>query len=148
MEDECRVRYVIVGGEAVIYYGFTRLTGDIELFYEAEGVNVRNLFQALKLFWGGEIPGITDPDELAETGKIFQFGAPPNRIDLLNQIDGVAFPEAWEGRETAPLERGGKRSRCYFIGLRQLIQNKQALTRYKDLEDLKYLERAWSERQG
>ncbi len=35
-----KVRYLIVGGEAVIYYGHARLTGDIDLFYERENKNI------------------------------------------------------------------------------------------------------------
>jgi len=38
-----RVKYVIVGGEAVIYYGYARLTGDIDIFYEPTPGNAQNL---------------------------------------------------------------------------------------------------------
>ena len=44
------------------------------------------MFAALKVFWGGSIPGITSAEELREEGVIIQFGRPPNRIDLLNRI--------------------------------------------------------------
>jgi len=49
------VKYLIVGGEAVIFYGYARLTGDIDLFYDNTKKNVRNLFHALKDFWKGKI---------------------------------------------------------------------------------------------
>jgi hypothetical protein len=54
-----KVRYVVVGGEAVIYYGHARLTGDIDFFYESGRENATALFQALLVFWGGEIPGMS-----------------------------------------------------------------------------------------
>lgn len=93
-----RVRYVIVGGEAVIFHGYPRLTGDIDFFYENSAVNTRRLFAALNDFWSGRVPGVRSPEELREEKLVVQFGRPPNRIDLLNRIDGVTFTEAWRHR--------------------------------------------------
>ena len=93
-----RVKYLIVGGEAVIYYGSVRLTGDVDFFYDASEMNTVRLFDALDQFWEGNIPGISSSNELMESGMIFQFGVQPNRIDLVNRIDGVSFEEAWANR--------------------------------------------------
>ncbi|MCJ7812709.1 hypothetical protein MUP95_05230, partial [bacterium] len=60
------VEYVIVGGEAVIYYGYGRLTGDIDFFYPANRNNVKKLYQTLDAFWEGDIPGLQNADELLE----------------------------------------------------------------------------------
>jgi len=136
------VRYVIVGGEAVIYYGYARLTGDVDFFYEASSENAERLFNALDEFWEGDIPGIKSSGELLLKGTILQFGAPPNRIDLINSIDEVSFSEAWEFRTEEEIEIGDKRYKVYYLGLEQLIKNKEAVKRYKDLEDLKYLKAA------
>jgi len=38
-------------------------------------------------------------DELKKKGIIVQFGLPPNRIDLLNSIDGVGFGKREERRD-------------------------------------------------
>ena len=38
------VKYVIVGGEAVIYYGYARLTGAVDFFYEDSKQNAEDLF--------------------------------------------------------------------------------------------------------
>jgi hypothetical protein len=134
------VKYVIVGGEAVIFYGHIRLTGDIDFFYELSSRNTGNLFLSLKQFWHGSIPEISDPSELMHKGRIIQFGRPPNRIDLLNRIDGVDFNEAWRSREESLLHSGSKIIPVYFIGLRMLIKNKKTVRRPKDLDDLNYLE--------
>ncbi len=98
------VRYVIVGGEAVIHYGHTRLTGDVDFFYDLAPDNAGALFEALLTFWSNAIPGVQTVGELQEQGVIIQFGRPPNRIDLLNQIDGVAFPDAWKTRTTVTVD--------------------------------------------
>lgn len=81
------VKYMVVGGEAVIFYGHIRLTSDIDYFYFQSEKNVRRLFSALEEFWQGNIPGVEDLFELTQKGLILQFGLPPNRIDLLNATD-------------------------------------------------------------
>lgn len=136
------VRYVIVGGEAVIYYGYARLTGDVDFFYEATPENVARLYDVLNHFWGGDIPGLRSSGELLSKGTILQFGVPPNRIDLINSIDAVSFKEAWDSRieEGIEIERG--KYQVHYIGLEELIRNKEAVRRYKDLEDLRYLKAA------
>jgi hypothetical protein len=133
------VRYVIVGGEAVIYYGFVRLTGDIDFFYESSMENASRLFSALLEFWQGNIPGIKKVDDLIGEDVIIQFGIIPNRIDLITSIDGVEFKEVWENRLEEKIVIENKEYPLYFISLDQLIKNKKSTKRDKDLMDVKYL---------
>jgi hypothetical protein len=137
-----KVRYVIVGGEAVIYHGFARLTGDIDFFYEPTAENARRLYRTLDKFWRGSIPGIQSPRELTSQGVIVQFGVPPNRIDLVSSITGVSFGDAWKSRVREKVKIKKRIYSVFFIGLDQLIKNKEAIRRHKDLEDLKYLKTA------
>lgn len=58
------VKYVIVGGEAVIYYGYPRLTGDVDFFYSSDDQNADLLFEALLEFWEGDVPGLDNAKEL------------------------------------------------------------------------------------
>lgn len=133
------VRYLIVGGEAVIYYGHARLTGDIDLFYQTSQGNVKRLFAALLKFWNGEIPGIQNEKELMQEGMIFQFGVPPNRIDLISVFEGVQFVEAWRNRKVENLSYGRKDFPVYYVGLDDLIENKKLVGRNRDKEDLEFL---------
>ncbi|MBI1841882.1 MAG: hypothetical protein HYR88_13670 [Verrucomicrobia bacterium] len=134
-----QVQYVVVGGEAVIYYGHARLTGDIDFLYDAGDQNAAALFRALADFWKGNIPGIERVDELQQQGAIIQFGRPPNRIDLLNQIDGVGFTDAWSTRVTVTLRTKTGEQPLFYLGLASLIRNKEASGRPRDLEDLEFL---------
>lgn len=134
-----QLKYLIVGGEAVIYYGYARLTGDVDFFYERSQENVNRLFNALKEFWSGDVPGIERPEELYEEGAIIQFGRPPNRIDLINEIENVSFGDAWAGKETVEMSGERETIPIYYINLEHLIRNKESVKRPKDLEDLKYL---------
>jgi hypothetical protein len=134
-----QVEYMIVGGEAVIYYGYARLTGDIDIYYARNSDNADRLFAALEAFWHGTVPGVAAPDELLESGIIVQFGVPPNRIDLINIISGIEFNDAWPSRKTVRLE-GDSPADIHYIGLNDLIRNKGAAARDKDLDDVHHLD--------
>jgi predicted nucleotidyltransferase len=134
-----KVKYVIVGGKAVIYYGYVRITGDIDFFYESSEENASKLFLALLEFWRGEVPGIKSKDELLGDDSIVQFGRPPNRIDLITSIEAVDFEEAWNNHLEEKIEINNVEYPIYLIGIEQLIKNKASVKRNKDLDDLKYL---------
>ena len=136
------VKFLVVGGEAVVFYGHIRFTGDVDFFYDSTEDNVLRLHAALSDFWEGVIPGLSDFRELAEAGRIIQFGLPPNRIDLLNRIDGVTFSEAWTNRLTVAMTLGSETITFSYIGLEDLVRNKTASGRAKDQEDLRFLLRA------
>jgi hypothetical protein len=139
-----RVRYLIVGGGAVIYYGHIRTTGDVDFFYDRAGENAQRLFGAVDEFWAGHIPNLDGWNELAEPGMIVQFGVPPNRIDLINDIDGVTFANAWPKRLTLTMPVRGSAVEVNLIGIDDLIKNKEASGRPQDLKDLEFLRRARS----
>jgi hypothetical protein len=133
------VNYLIVGGEAVIYYGHARLTGDVDIYFEMMSENVEKLYQALTEFWEGQIPGLKKYEELMEPGVIIQFGVPPNRIDLINQIEAVVFKDAWANKVTETIISEERTIPIHFIGILDLIMNKASLDRPKDMDDLIYL---------
>ena len=134
-----KVKYLIVGGEAVIHYGHARLTGDIDIFYDISKNNVNNIFEMLTQFWSGDIPSIKSQDELRQAGLIIQFGIPPNRIDLINKISGVSFQKAWANKEAFPIKIHQKQIHIYYIGIKELVKNKESVGRFKDMDDLRFL---------
>ncbi|MEJ5351538.1 MAG: DUF6036 family nucleotidyltransferase [Melioribacteraceae bacterium] len=136
-----KVKYLIVGGEAVLFHGHSRLTGDIDIFYENSDENINKLFNILLEFWNNEIPGIKEKSELKEPGIIIQFGLPPNRIDLMNQIEGVDFSEAFNNKIIINTLLNNQNAEIYYIGLKELIKNKKAMGRPKDIDDLQYLQK-------
>lgn len=134
------VKYVIVGGEAVIYHGHARLTGDIDIFYAPDSLNVKKLYHALSDFWEGNIPGISRSEDLMDEELILQFGIPPNRLDLMNSITGVQFEECWNNRVSDIYQMKDDKIRVYYIGREELIINKSATNRPRDKDDLNYLQ--------
>lgn len=140
------VRYLIVGDEAAIFYGVARFTGDIDIFYDISEDNSQKLFSAIKEFWDNNIPGIKSKDEFTSS-QIVQFGLPPNRVDLMNEIDGVSFNECWVNREKTEYQNKNKTFNVFYIGLNDLIKNKEVSSRNKDLDDLEYLKKLISNTQ-
>ena len=135
------VRFLLVGGEAVIYHGYARLTGDVDFWYEQTDENAARLFAALQEFWDGRVPGVAAQAELLEPNVVVQFGRPPHRVDLISVIDGVAFEEAWPYRVEEGLDLAtGVRVALPLIGLAALVKNKRASGRHKDLDDVEHLE--------
>lgn len=134
-----KVRYLVVGGEAVIFHGYPRLTGDVDFFYERTPENAARLFKALEVFWDNNIPEVETAKELLDAGIVIQFGRPPNRIDLHNQIDGVSFATAWKSKMPVRLKTRAGPVRLFYIGIGPLRRNKRASGRAKDLDDLEHL---------
>lgn len=137
-----KVNYLITGGKAVIYYGYPRFTGDIDIFYSLEKENLERLFSALRDFWRGKPLGIKSLRDLSRKNQIIQYGVPPNRIDLMGNISGVNFKNAWRKKEEVETFLNGKKAKIYYISLEDLMKNKRTMKRFKDLEDLKYLKKA------
>lgn len=133
------VRYLIVGGEAVILYGYARLTGDVDFFFDQSTENVIRLHAALSEFWDGDAPGADRPEDLQSPNLVLQYGFPPNRIDLLGGIAGISFDKAWPARNTTAIILDDGQVPVHFIGLRELLKNKRAAGRSKDLMDVEYL---------
>lgn len=129
-----RVRFVIVGAHAVAAHGRPRLTADLDVLVEPTLANARRVSDAIAAFGFGEI----EPRELTCPDKVIYMGREPFRIDVLTSVDGVTFRRAWGGRLRASL--GGVR--VAFIGRADLIANKRAAGRPKDLMDIALLEEA------
>ena len=129
-----RVRFVLVGGHAVAAHGEPRLTEDLDVFVEPTPANAARLREALLAFgFGSDVPTVR---ELAVPGKILMLGRKPWRIDVLTKIDGVTFARAWRGRVEADFSPAP----LFMIGRKDLIANKRASGRDKDMRDVAMLE--------
>lgn len=133
------VRYVLIGGTAVIYHGYPRLTGDLDVLYECEGGNVRRLWAALNEFWRGSVPSLTGAAELENPEIVVQFGRPPNRIDLIARLESVPFDSAWNNRVRDRIVTASGAIPVSILGLAELRRSKQDAGRPKDLDDLEHL---------
>jgi hypothetical protein len=131
--NERNVDYVIVGGYALAHHGAPRFTGDLDILVKPDAANSGRVIRVLNDF-GFESLGLTTEDFESEE-NVIQLGVPPVRIDILTSLTGVSWDEVYEGRVSA--EFGGVP--VQVIGRNQLIANKQALGRKRDLADLEAL---------
>lgn len=129
-----RVRFLLVGGHAVAGHGEPRLTEDLDVFVDRSLANARRLRDALVDFgFGAAVP---EAKELARPNKVVMLGQKPWRIDVLTDIDGVSFEDAWTSRVEAEFAA----KPLYVIGREMLLRNKRAAGRPKDLLDVELLE--------
>lgn len=131
--NEEKVEYLLIGGWAVGYHGYPRLTQDIDVWVEMSVENTRRILKSLERF--GFKPGLADESLFLKPGNIVRFGFPPNRIEILNQIDGVEFAECVKRKEMADFDD----VIVPVISRDDLIHNKRASGRHKDLADVEGL---------
>lgn len=133
--------YIVVGAFAMSAHGYSRATGDIDIWIRSTPENAERVMAALRAF-GAPLLDLTI-DDLHAPDVVFQIGVAPQRVDLLTTIDGVSFDDAWPDRVF--VEYSGQR--YPVLDIRHLIINKRAAGRDKDLLDVKRLERALERQQ-
>lgn len=132
--DAHEVRYMVVGGAAVNTLGFVRMTEDLDFWVERSEGNALRILGALKAFgFEGEFA----LQDLMEPGNVLMLGRAPNRIDLLTSISGREFEDCWPRRTVETLDG----LRVPMISLDDLIINKRASGRAKDLADVEEFEK-------
>ncbi len=134
--NEQKVKYLVVGGYAFGVYAEPRATKDLDLFIQADEENSKAVFRALAEY-GAPLAGFSSSD--FRDGTSFQIGQPPARIDLLQSIDGVTFEDAWEHRIEGLIDA---ETPTIVISKEDLIKNKLATGRERDLLDVKELQAA------
>ncbi|HAY35053.1 MAG TPA: hypothetical protein DCY06_13060 [Bacteroidetes bacterium] len=131
--NENKVEYLVVGGYAVIIYGYPRLTIDIDIWINPVNVNAEKVIKTIKDF-GFSFDNLTEED-FRKSDNVIQLGRPPYRVDILTSIEGMDFNKCY------------KRKYIYikddliinFISRKDLIENKKNVGRNKDLDDVSNL---------
>jgi hypothetical protein len=128
------VRFLVVGAYALAVHGRPRATGDLDIWIDATLDNAHRVLQALEDF-GAPLAEISEAD-FAALGVVYQIGVPPGRIDILTELTGITFAEAWPDR----LRRSFGDIEVDFIGRAAFVRNKRATGRSKDLGDIEGME--------
>lgn len=133
--SESGAEFVVVGGHALAVHGVSRATADLDVLVRASAANAARVVQALVGFGAPlRAHGVSALDFERE-GTIYQMGLPPNRVDVLTSVDGLTFDQAWAGRVAVDVEG----QVVPFLGFAELIINKRAAGRTKDLADVEAL---------
>jgi predicted nucleotidyltransferase len=129
-----RVDFLVVGGQAVIAHGYPRLTKDMDVWVRPTAENGARVIAALTAFGAGS-EGLS-PAQFEDPRTLLMLGREPFRVDILTDIPGVTFEEAWANRIHVVLDG----VRVPVIGKADLIKNKRTVGRMQDLADVEELE--------
>jgi hypothetical protein len=116
------VDFIVVGAHALAAHGVFRATGDLDILLRPERANARRAWAALHRF-GARVTA-------EDLHAAYQLG-----FANVTSITGVEFEQAWQGRVRRLV--GGLE--LAFLGRSDLVANKRATGRAKDLIDLELL---------
>jgi hypothetical protein len=125
------VEYLVIGGYAVNYYGFSRATADLDIWIAIHPRNAQRVAEVLHTF--GFVQA--SPEAFLEPRRIVRMGVPPLRLEILTSISGVDFDDCYTRRTQAELDG----IPVAVIHLDDLKRNKLATGRLKDRLDLEQL---------
>lgn len=129
------VRFLVVGGYATIAHGYTRATEDLDIWIEPTLDNAARTRGALERS-GVDMSSLSAAD-LIEPYSFFRIGETLGRkIDILSHAEGLVFNKAWLNR----FETEFFGLSVPFLSVRDLIKNKKAVGRHKDLADVEGLQ--------
>lgn len=129
------VEYILVGGYSVILHGYSRTTGDLDIWVNKEK---QNYFRLVKAFEEFKMPvfDMTENNFLNNPElNVFTFGRPPRCIDIMTDVKGLFFNETFKTSQIIKVEN----LKVRLIHLNQLLQAKKAAGRHKDLDDIENL---------
>jgi len=133
LADE-KVEYLLVGAYALAVHGYPRATMDIDIWIMPSPENADAVTRALRRF-GAPLQNLNRED-LETDGTVFQIGVAPRRIDIITAASGLRFEEAFARSMVMDIEG----IEVHVLSLDDLIRNKRATGRTKDLADAEALE--------
>jgi predicted nucleotidyltransferase len=131
--NEYELEYLVIGGYAVSIHGYPRSTKDLDICIKISEVNAEKMVSVIKDF-GLESLKLTK-DDFLKRDFITQLGYEPLRIDILNDLDGVPFGQAWINKRMVDFEG----TKINFIGYHELLKVKEKAGRPQDIADINKL---------
>jgi predicted nucleotidyltransferase len=129
------VRYLIVGGYAVMIYTEPSFTKDLDIWIDPTLENAQVLFRALSHF-GAPLKGIS-PRDFTEPETFYQMGVEPVRVDVLTSLPGLVFGEAWGRKETVDFDG----EQAFVVSRQDLLLSKKLIGRPRDRAHAKRLQK-------
>ena len=135
--EEHKVKYVLVGGYSVILHGYSRTTGDLDIWVEKTKENFQLLTNAF-LSFGMSMFDMTENNFLHNPNfDVFTFGRPPVSIDIITQLKGCVFENVYQNSSIVEVDNLLVR----LIHINDLLQAKKSANRPKDNDDIQHLQK-------
>ena len=140
--SDARAEYLLVGAYAMAVHGYPRATADMDLWVLPSPGNAAAVLEALRHF-GAPLHDLSEAD-LEKDDTVFQIGVAPRRIDIITSVSGLTFEAAVQNAIEADIEG----LRVQILSIQDLIRNKTATGRAKDLADVDALRALHDEKQN
>jgi len=127
------VMYLVIGGYAVSIHGYPRSTKDLDVCIKLSEDNALKMVQVMEEFGFASLK--LEKGDFLQNNFITQLGQEPIRIDILNDLDGVEFDQAWDNRKEVNYEGVP----VNFIGYHDLLKVKAKAGRPQDIADIRKL---------
>ncbi len=137
--NENDVHYLLIGGYAVGYYGYPRATHDMDVWIDVNHLNAEKMVNVMTGF--GFEEGAISKEVFLRSNGVVRMGVPPMRLEVLMSLSGVSFEDCYDRRLADNIEGVP----VTIIHLEDLLKNKIASGRHKDLDDVSNLPKKWSE---
>jgi predicted nucleotidyltransferase len=129
--DSERIEYLIVGGYAVSYHGYPRPTGDLDVWIAIHPDTASKMVEALRKFGFAAATAAL----FMTAGRVVRMGVPPVRVEVLTSVTGIEFSACYARRVQTVMDG----INISLVSREDLLANKRAAGRAKDLNDLKHL---------
>jgi hypothetical protein len=128
------VKFAVVGGYAVGHHAKPRATKDLDLLVEGTDANLARVAEALGRF--GASPVVVNAARTMGLSDVVYMGVEPVRVDIMRTADGIDTDQVLARTDTL---RVGELE-VPVLALDDLIANKRASGRPRDLADVELLE--------
>jgi predicted nucleotidyltransferase len=133
---EKKVEYLIVGGFAVTFHSRAKFTEDMDVWIKKTKSNAKKIFNVLNEFGFGNIE--LNEDDFLKPGFVIQLGYPPNRIDIMTDLEGLTFANAYKKSKPGIIF---KNLEVRYLSYNDLLLNKQKVSRPKDIFDIEWIKK-------
>jgi len=134
---ETKVDFILIGGYAVNYHGYNRTTADMDVWIQPKNENKKLLLRALAEL-DFDDAGIATIDTWDfEKPQLFSIFEKPLQTEFMTHISGVQYEDAKALMIRVDIDG----ITIPVIHFNNLIQNKKASGRPKDIADVEQLER-------
>lgn len=133
--NKYEVKYLVIGGYAVSIHGYPRFTKDFDVCIKISDDNSSKMVHVINDFGFASLK--LAKEDFLQKDFVIQLGHEPIRIDILNDLDGVPFDDAWNNKRVVNFEG----CNINFIGYSELLIVKRKAGRPQDMADIDKLEK-------
>jgi len=134
---KANVKFLIIGGYAVNYYGYNRTTGDLDIWIKPDNFNKKKLIHVLEEIGFSKDGLQTLNRSNFENVFVFHIWEKPFRVDFLTHISGIDFNKAFSVKEMVLIQD----LELPMIDFEHLVLSKMTTNRLRDKADVEELQK-------